>query len=99
MITAFERIPELFVSVYDADFQRWGRGFRKIGSRYTLRLKKPVAPLAVRTDGRVIVGVVLKADVERAVDGTVKRVVIMPADEANAEAIRRHTADLKAMLS
>lgn len=89
MITVFERIPDVFVEVYDAALRRWGREFRTMGPRVTIRLRTPLEPSALAADPRRTVGVVLVA----MLDGD--RMVVRPANEANEEAIRRHAAELR----
>lgn len=98
VVTAFEKIPDLFVDRYDRAFRHWAANFQKIGERATFKLVKPLEPVALSTERRRIVGVRLKAEVERSFSGRVTRVVIRPADEENEEAIRRHTAVLAAGL-
>lgn len=96
MLTVFEKIPDLFVQVYDPLFQQWARNFKRVGKKAVLKFRKPLEPSALATDRRRIVGVVLLAEVERNAKGVTTRVTIRPADEANEEAIRRHTAELRA---
>lgn len=90
MLTVFERVPEVIVRTYDAAFQRWGRDYRRLGSRVTLEFRTPVEPSALSLDRRRIVGAVLEAEV----DG--ERVVVRPLDEAAEDALRRHARDLEA---
>lgn len=97
--TVFERMPELFVRVYRAEFDRWGRDFAKVGKRLTLRLRTPLRPHALAIDQRAIVGVVLVAEIERDLQQRVKRIVVRAADAANSEAIARHTVDLRRAVS
>ena len=41
MITVFERIPEFFVELYDAQFQIWAREFRKRGYECAIVFSRP----------------------------------------------------------
>jgi len=95
MDAVFERIPELFVKVYDAQLRAWGRDLAKVGKIGTVRLRKPVEPLIIHAGAKRIVGVRLIAEPERGPDGAT-RLVISPSTDADEEAIRRHVRDLAA---
>jgi hypothetical protein len=95
--TVFERIPDDFVSLYDAQLQAWAAGFRRIGPVCVVRLARPVEPLVVSRDARRIVGVRLTAEVDRSMPGQ-ERVVVRPQTDADEEAIRRHVVDMRAVL-
>lgn len=97
-VTVFERIPDVFVEAYDAGFRWWAANFGKVGTTAVMKLRKPLEPSALSTDRRRIVGVRLTAEVQRGLGGKVTRIVIRPQDEANEEAIRRHSAELRAGL-
>lgn len=88
----FERIPPLFLQVYEFELLYWARHFAKIGTVATVKLRKPVEPLCVG-DQRRVVGVRLTCRLDHSLGGK-PRLLIEPADEANEEAIRRHVFDL-----
>lgn len=94
MITAFERIPELFVEIYNHQFQIWAREFRARGPRCAI-VFRPVPGRGVVLDGEgrpVLAGAWLEAEVDRS--GGSARVVIRPASEHDQEMIARHCRDL-----
>lgn len=99
MVTVFERIPEVFVEAYDRAFQDWARNFGKYGTVVAFKLRKPLRPTVLMKDRRTVVGVRLKAEVERGLGGKATRIIIRPLDEENEEAIKRHSAELKAGLN
>jgi hypothetical protein len=88
-VTVFERIPDAFVELYDAQFRGWAANFKRVGRVAAFRLKRPVDPLVVARDQRKIVGVRLEAEV----DGG--RITIRPQTDADAEAIARHVVDMR----
>lgn len=93
MLTVFERVPDEFVRLYDAQLQDWARNFRRVGKVAVIRFKKPLAAAKlgqrVTFDKFQIVGVRLKADV----DG--QRIVVTPQTDEDGEAIRAHLLDLR----
>lgn len=92
MLTVFEKIPDLFVEVYDHQFQTWAREFRKRGARCAI-VFNPVPGVAPRRDeeGRLVAaGAWLTADVDASGGGREPRIVIRPATEHDAEMIARH---------
>lgn len=91
MLTVFERIPDLFVQLYDAQFQVWAREFRKRGRRQAIEFRRrPGAAVLLDVEGRPIqAGAWLVAEP----DG--ERVVIRPATEHDAELIERHVRDMR----
>lgn len=97
MITIFERIPDLFVEMYDAQFQVWAREFGARGTRQAIVFARaPGVPVLLDAEGRPIVaGVWLQAEVDRAPGGAA-RVVIRPADEHAEELIARHCREMRA---
>lgn len=89
MVTVFERIPDAFVELYDAQFRRWAENFGRVGRVAAFRLRRPVEPLVMARDRRKIIGVRLEAEV----DGG--RMVVRPQTDADAEAIARHVVDMR----
>lgn len=87
MTTVFERIPDLFVELYDAQFQSWAREYRRRGNRCAVvfRPVPGVAP-AVDAEGRIVMA---GAWLTARVDGP-GRVVIRPATGHDEELIARH---------
>jgi hypothetical protein len=92
MITVFERIPDLFVQLYDGAFQMWAREFRARGNRCAVPFaRRPGAPVLLDAEGREIVaGAWLEA--EHMADG---RMVIRPASERDEELIARHVREMR----
>lgn len=91
MLTVFEKIPELFVEIYDRQFRTWAREFRRRGTRCAI-VFNPVPGVAPARDGEdrvVAAGAWLSAEVDAA--GTCgMRIVIRPATEHDGEMIARH---------
>lgn len=92
MITVFEKIPDLFVQIYDAQFQVWAREFRRRGNKCAVVFRRrPGAAALLDCEGRVIeAGAWLQAHVEGP-----GRVVIRPATEQDAELIARHVREMR----
>lgn len=91
MTTVFEKIPDLFVEIYDHQFQVWAREFRRRGSRCAI-VFNPVPGVAPMRDeeGRLVAaGAWLTAEVDGS-GARGPRVVIRPATEWDAEMIARH---------
>lgn len=94
MITVFEKIPDLFVEVYDPQFQTWAREYRRRGARCAI-VFNPVPGVAPALDGEgrvVAAGAWLTAEVDGG--GARPRMVIRPATEHDAEMIARHVRAL-----
>lgn len=91
MLTEFQRIPDAFVSRYDAELQTWARNLSKWGLACQIRLRGPVRGIPV-LDGNgepPLLHVRLKA--RR--DGS--RMVVMPAGDFSEDLIRRHVEALR----
>lgn len=91
MLTEFQRIPDAFVSRYDAELQTWAQNFGTWGPACQITLRGPIAGIPV-VDGngeRPLVHVRLKA--KR--DGS--RMVVMPAGNFSEDLIRRHVEALR----
>lgn len=97
MVTVFERIPDLFVKLYDAQFQNWAREFKTRGQRCCVVFDRvPGKPVLLDQEGRPVkAGVWLTAEVDRSKPQEI-RVVIRPADDFAEELIARHTRDMAA---
>ncbi len=95
MITVFERIPDLFVQMYDFQFQTWAREFRTRGRECAIVFRRrPGAAAILDVEGRPIVkGAWLTAEVDR--EATPPRVIIKPKDEHAAELIARHVREMQ----
>lgn len=91
MITVFERIPDLFVSLYDAQFQTWAREFRARGRKCAIVFNPaPGAKPIFDGEGRIVAaGCWLEAEVDRSRPQT-PRVIIRPASEHDEEMIAKH---------
>lgn len=92
MLTAFERIPEMFIEMYDPQFQAWAREFRRRGNRQAILFRRrPGAVVLLDGNGQEIAyGCWLEATVESA-----GRVVIRPATEHDEEMIERHVREMR----
>lgn len=95
-MTVFERIPDLFVQVYDYQFQTWAREFRTRGRKCAIVFARPPgSPVLLDVDGRKIVrGCWLEAEVDRSRPET-PRVIIRPASEHDEEVISRHVREMQ----
>jgi hypothetical protein len=92
MITIFEKIPDLFVEVYDSQFATWAREFRRRGTRCAI-VFHPVPGEAPKFDGEgrlIAAGAWMDAQVDLSVPER-PRIVIRPATEHDEEMIARHT--------
>lgn len=91
MITVFERIPDLFVELYDFQFQTWAREFRTRGKRCAIEFQRvPGQAVLLGPDGKPAqVGCWLEAEVDRSRPQE-PRVVIKPATEHDEEMIAKH---------
>lgn len=92
MITIFEKIPELFIELYDSSFQVWAREFRIRGPRCAIEfIRPPGASALLDPEGRVIrKGAWLVAEPQD--DGVMK---ISPASDLDAEIIERHVREMR----
>ena len=92
MITKFERIPDIFVELYDYQFRVWAEEYRKRGPRQAINFRRPPgAPLLYDGEGRVIqFGAWLVAEPE---DNGVMR--IRPASDQDEEVIVRHCREMR----
>lgn len=95
MITVFEKIPDLFVEMYDAQFAQWAREFRRRGQFAAIVFDTP--PGGVRLlgpDGQPVwKGAWFEAEVDRA-DPENMRVVIKPRTPHDEEMIERHCREM-----
>lgn len=95
MITVFERIPELFVELYDAQFQTWAREFRTRGKRCAIVFNPAPGAAPIHDDeGRLVAaGAWFEAEVDRS-RPQMPRVIIKPASEHDEEMVKRHVVDM-----
>ena len=95
MITTFERIPEIFIELYDAQFQLWAREFQTRGPYAAIVFNRPHGtPMQMDEDGQPVWhGAWLHAEVDRTLIGGV-RVVIKPRTEHDADMIERHCREM-----
>jgi hypothetical protein len=91
VLTVFERIPDLFVQVYDYQFRVWAREFRRRGTRCAIVFTPiPGRPVPLDVEGRPVkVGAWLECEVEA------NRFVVRPASEHDAEMIARHCREIR----
>ena len=96
MITIFERIPELFVSMYDEQFAMWAREFRKRGQFAAIVFNRPAGtPMLLDADGLPIwKGAWLSAEIDHS-SPQMPRVVIKPRTEHDEEMILRHCVEMR----
>jgi len=95
MITQFERIPDLFLELYDEQFQLWAQEFRTRGKRCAI-VFNPAPGSVPKFDGEgrmVATGCWLEAQVE--ITAGSPRVVIKPASEHDQEMIERHCVEMR----
>ncbi|MEO6381965.1 MAG: hypothetical protein ABIO35_08205 [Nitrobacter sp.] len=94
MITEFERIPDLFVQLYDQTFQVWAREFKIRGPKCAIPfLKPPGAVTLLDANGHPMQkGAWFEAEVDRSLGEP--RVVIRPATPADEELIARHVREM-----
>lgn len=91
MITVFEKIPDMFVEMYDAQFQTWAREFRNRGRRCAIvfNLEPGKVPLLDAEGRRIAAGCWLEAEVDME-RPQMPRVIIRPATEHDEEMISKH---------
>lgn len=91
MLTEFQRIPDDFVTRYDAELQRWAVNFRAWGPVVQIRLRGPVRGVeAVDGTGEApLLAIRLKATHQGG------RLVVEPAGEFSEDLIRRHVEALR----
>lgn len=108
MITVFEKIPDFFVEMYDAQFRQWARELRKRGYYQAIPLYiPPDKPVRYRDDGFpetlneegewVARGAWLEAHYDAgnmAGSGQEPRMVIRPRTDQDAELIARHCREM-----
>jgi hypothetical protein len=97
MITVFEKIPDLFVEIYDPQFQTWAAEFRRRGPKQAI-VFRPIPGEGPQFDeeGRIVkAGAWLKAEVDcgprPAGFSQNPRIIISPATPHDEELIARHT--------
>jgi hypothetical protein len=91
MLTEFHRIPEIFVTRYDAELMKWAEKFREWGPQCMVRLRGPIRGVPEFDDNgeRPLVFAVLKAEISGS------RVVVSPMAEKDEDLIRRHVEALR----
>jgi hypothetical protein len=96
MITVFERIPPIFVELYDAQFRIWAAEFQKRGRKCAIVFNPaPGAKPVFDSEGRIVaMGCWMEADVDLSVPQS-PRVVVRPASEHDEEMIARHCRAMK----
>jgi hypothetical protein len=97
MITSFEKIPDLFIELYDAQFQIWAREFRARGRYAAIVFNRPPGtPMEMDAEGQPVWhGCWLAAEIDRGLIGG-PRVVIRPRTDHDAEMIERHCREMAA---
>lgn len=96
MITVFEKIPDLFIEMYDDQFKTWAHEFQKRGPYAAIVFNRvPGRPVILGADGEPVwKGAWLEADVDRSQPQMV-RVVIKPRTEHDAEMIEKHCREMR----
>lgn len=96
MITVFERIPDLFVELYDPQFQTWAREFRTRGTECAIVFNLPPGkvPLLDGEGRRIAAGCWLSAEIDRSRPQT-PRVIIRPKTEHDEEMIAKHCREMR----
>lgn len=96
MVTVFEKIPDLFVELYDQSFQTWAREFRVRGPECAIRFIPVPGEIAILgPDGKPAwKGCWLTAEVDRERPQN-PRVIIRPKTEHDAEMIAKHCAAMR----
>jgi len=94
VLTVFERIPDLFVAMYDRQFSIWAREYQRRGNTAAIVFNLPPGHRAVLgPDGEPVwKGAWLAAEVDRSQG--VPRVVIRPRTEHDEEMIARHCREM-----
>lgn len=92
MITIFEHIPDLFVQIYDAQFQTWAREFKTRGRRRAIIFVQRFTDDVQYDEERRVVhkGAWLHAEPQD--DG---RMIVRPASEHDREMIERHCREMQ----
>ena len=95
MLTIFEKIPDLFVELYDAQFQTWAREFRTRGPKCAIVFNLPPGAGTPKDEtGRMVAaGCWLAAEVDRSRPNM--RVIIRPATEHDQDMIERHCRQMR----
>ena len=99
MITIFNKIPDLFVELYDAQFRQWAREFRerteKFGPQAAI-VFNPVPGQSADLDehGQTVwKGAWFRAEVDKSNPANV-RVIISPKTPHDEEMVLKHTFDM-----
>lgn len=95
MLTIFEKIPDLFIELYDAQFQQWAREFRTRGRYAAIVFNRPAGtPIQMDESGQPVWhGCWLSAEIDSTLIGG-PRVVIKPRTEHDEEMILRHCREM-----
>ena len=95
MLTVFERIPDLFVELYDEQFGMWAREYRRRGRYAAIVFNRvPGQGVVLGLDGKPVWrGCWLEAELEAGRGGE-RRMVIKPRTDHDAEMIERHCREM-----
>jgi hypothetical protein len=95
MLTVFERIPDLFVELYDDQFKQWAREFKTRGQFAAIVFNRPRGtPIILDGHGQPVWhGAWLEAEVDRS-QPQLPRVIIRPRTEHDEEMIERHCKEM-----
>jgi hypothetical protein len=90
-VRAVFNLPEYFVERYGVELRAWGRNLAKIGLVKTIVLREGTLSdiSAAEDQGAVLLGVKLKAEIERLKNDEM-RLVISPATEQDERIVRNH---------
>jgi hypothetical protein len=95
MVTVFERIPDLFVELYDEQFRMWAREYQRRGRFAAIVFNPPPgAATILGPDGKPVwKGCWLESEFEPGLGGQ-RRMVIKPRTDHDAEMIERHCREM-----
>ena len=97
VVTVFEKIPEIFVELYDAQFQQWAREFHRRGRFAAIVFHAVPGQKMMRDEAGEPVwkGCWLEANLEPGRGGQT-RIVVKPRTDHDREMIERHVRDMAA---
>lgn len=95
MVTVFERIPEIFIEIYDAQFQTWSREYQTRGTRCAIVFNPTPGAQPIYDEGGRIVAAGAWLTAELDLSASRRRIIIRPATEHDEEMIARHVRAMK----
>lgn len=96
MLTVFENVPDLFVELYNRQFEQWAREFQKRGPYAAIVFNRPRGtPMQMDEHNQPVWhGAWLAAEVDRSRPQHV-RVIIRPRTEHDRDMIERHCREMR----